>query len=70
MGRFASVADLLQGIVQIGLTLLLGLLAEWFTLQEVSVAFAVISGIVSIVLVATIYRPSKASYFEDKAVSS
>lgn len=70
MGRFASVADLLQGIVQIGLTLLLGLLAEWFTLQEVSVVFAVISGIVSIALVATIYRPSKASYFEDKAVSS
>lgn len=31
MRRFGSVADMVQGLTQVGLTLFLGLCAEWFS---------------------------------------
>ncbi|QCR32335.1 MFS transporter [Lysinibacillus sp. SGAir0095] len=43
MGRFGSAINLLQSIVQVLLTFLLGVLAEWFSLQVVSVSFAAIA---------------------------
>ncbi|MGN1387891.1 MAG: MFS transporter, partial [Bacillus sp. (in: firmicutes)] len=43
MGRIGSIAEMLQGIVQIILTLILGFFAEWFTLQFVCIVFAIVS---------------------------
>jgi MFS family permease len=69
MGRFGSLADMLQGIIQIVLTLILGLFAEWFSLQFVCLTFSLISTLLALVLFITILMPSKAIYFsEDKKV--
>lgn len=43
MGRFGSSVDLLQSILQILLTFVLGLLAEWYSLQTVAVIFSSIA---------------------------
>ncbi|MGE7907235.1 MFS transporter [Peribacillus sp. NPDC094092] len=66
MGRFGSMADMVQGIIQIGLTLLLGLTIEWFSLQVVCIIFSLIGAILATVLFITIFIPSKAGYFEEK----
>lgn len=42
MGRFGSVADMVQGLIQIGLTLIFGICAEWFSLQFVCLVFSII----------------------------
>ncbi|MEK5174180.1 MFS transporter [Heyndrickxia sp. FSL W8-0496] len=60
MGRFSSIADMFQGVVQIGLTLLLGLFAEWFTLQLVCLIFSIVGTVLALVLLLTIFIPSKA----------
>ena len=64
MGRFGSIAEMLQGIVQIVFTLILGFFAEWFSLPFVCVIFAVISIILSLALLIAILQPSKAAHFE------
>ena len=64
MGRVGSIAEMLQGIVQIILTLILGFFAEWFTLQFVCIVFAIVSVIFAFALVIYILRPSKSDYFE------
>ena len=66
MGRFASLTEMFQGIVQIALTLLLGFAAEVFTLQLVCLIFSGISTICALFLLITIFRPSKASYFREE----
>ncbi|MFE0508040.1 MFS transporter [Peribacillus butanolivorans] len=65
MGRFGSIADMVQGIIQIGLTLLLGLTAERFSLQVVCIIFSIVGVILATVLFITIFIPSKAGYFEE-----
>lgn len=65
MGRFSSIADMFQGVVQIGLTLLLGLFAEWFTLQLVCLIFSIVGTVIALVLLFTIFIPSKAVLFEE-----
>lgn len=65
MGRFSSIADMFQGVVQIGLTLLLGLFAEWFTLQLVCLIFSIVGTVLALVLLFTIFIPSKAVLFEE-----
>lgn len=65
MGRFSSIADMFQGVVQIGLTLLLGLFAEWFTLQLVCLIFSIVGTVLALVLLLTIFIPSKAVLFEE-----
>lgn len=65
MGRFSSIADMFQGVVQIGLTLLLGLFAEWFTLQLVCIIFSIVGTVLALVLLFTIFIPSKAVLFEE-----
>lgn len=67
MGRFGSAADMLQGIVQIILTLLLGLAAEWFTLQTVCLVFSGASVLFAAGLLVAVMMPSKASYFDEKS---
>ena len=66
MGRFASVAEMAQGVIQIGLTLAVGFLAEWFTVQFVCIAFSAVGAAFSIILFATIIKPSKSAYFNEK----
>lgn len=66
MGRFSSVADMLQGIIQIGLTLILGYLAEWFSLQMVCIIFSTVSTLFALVLLLTIFMPSKVAYYKEK----
>ncbi|KPB03264.1 MFS transporter [Bacillus sp. CHD6a] len=66
MGRFASLTEMFQGIVQIVLTLLLGFAAEVFTLQLVCLIFSAVSTLFALGLLLTILRPSKASYFSEE----
>lgn len=65
IGRFGSIANMVQGIIQIGLTLILGFVAEILSLQFISVLFAVVSTILAIFLFIITIQSSKASYFEE-----
>lgn len=65
MGRFGSVSDMVQGIIQIGFTLILGFFAEWFSLQLVCLIFSIIGILIATVLFTTILLPSKANYFKE-----
>jgi hypothetical protein len=67
MGRFGSIADMLQGIIQIGFTLILGFYAEWFSLQFVCLTFSLVGTLLALVLFTTILLPSKANYFNENA---
>lgn len=67
MGRFGSVTEMVQGIIQISLTLLLGLFAEWFTLQTVCLIFATAGVIIAGTLLIVCFIPSKQSYFKEQA---
>lgn len=40
MGRFSSMLNLIQSILQVLFTVVIGLLAEWFFLQWITVIFA------------------------------
>lgn len=64
MGRFSSTTNLLQGMVQILLTLLLGFWAELFSLQMVCLLFAAASAVTSVILLSAIYLPSKTFHYE------
>ncbi|MDK7665462.1 MFS transporter [Cytobacillus oceanisediminis] len=65
MGRFASIADILQGIIQIGFTLILGFFAEWLSLKIVCIVFSFIGSSLALVLFMTILLPSKARIFSE-----
>ena len=65
MGRFASIADMLQGIVQITFTLLLGLFADWFSLQLVCIIFSAAGIVISAGLLTAVLLPSKMSYYQE-----
>jgi MFS family permease len=67
MGRFGSIADMLQGIIQIGFTLILGFFAEWFSLQFICLTFSVVGTLLALVLFTAILLPSKANYFNENA---
>ncbi|PGL69344.1 MFS transporter [Bacillus sp. AFS055030] len=51
MGRFGSLSDMFLGMIQIGLTLLLGFFAEVFSLQQVCLIFSGTSILVSLILI-------------------
>ncbi|MFJ8526583.1 MFS transporter [Bacillus sp. NPDC094106] len=65
MGRFGSLTDMIQGFIQIVFTLLLGFLAEWFSLQLICLVFAIVGTLFATILFVTILRPSKAYYFKE-----
>jgi MFS family permease len=65
MGRFGSIADMVQGVIQIGFTMILGFFAEWFSLQFVCLIFSIIGTLLATVLFTTILMPSKANYFKE-----
>jgi len=62
MGRFGSLADMLQGIIQITLTLLLGLLADVFSLQLVCLIFSGIGVSVGLVLCLRLVKGTKREF--------
>lgn len=50
MGRFSSMLNVIQSLLQVMFTLLIGFLAEWFSLQWTTVIFASIAVILAILL--------------------
>ncbi|SEM32050.1 Sugar phosphate permease [Paenibacillus sp. cl141a] len=64
MGRFTSVTRLLEGMLQILFTLLLGFAADAWSLQAVCLIGAGAAVLSSVMLLAVIYSPSKARYYE------
>lgn len=69
MGRFGSVANLVEGIIQIIFTLLLGFIAELISLQFICLVFSGLATIISILLVMVIFQPSKIKYFHTELKS-
>ena len=61
MGRFGSVALIMQSTVQILFTFLLGTLAELFTLQPVAVILGSIGILLAIILLAILYTKQEAA---------
>jgi len=70
MGRFGSLAELIQAAVQIILTLIVGAAAELFSLQLVCVLFAGTALGLAIVLLVAIFNPTKSLYFEETSASA
>jgi hypothetical protein len=66
MGRFGSVAEMVQGIIQIGLTLMIGFFSELFSLQLVCILFSSLSILLAICLLCSIYLPSKIDFYKEK----
>lgn len=63
MGRFGSLADLAQSMIQIILTLLVGFFAEIISLQWVCLVFSGIAFTVCIPLCFRVLSPSKSNFF-------
>ncbi len=59
MGRFGSSLNLVQSLLQISFTFILGLMAEWFSLQLVTIVFAVVAFLSAIYLWVFIVRHVK-----------
>lgn len=64
MGRFSSVTRLAEGMLQIILTLLLGLAADLWSLQAVCLIGAGAAVVVSVAVLVAVYAPSKAHHYE------
>lgn len=64
MGRFTSVTRLLEGMLQILFTLLLGFAADAWSLQAVCLIGAGAAVLSSVLLLGVIYSPSKARFYE------
>lgn len=65
MGRFGSLAEMLQAIVQIVLTLILGVAADWFTIQTACIVFSVAGVVLAVGLFITVLLPSKQIHFNE-----
>ncbi|WP_417898153.1 MFS transporter [Bacillus haimaensis] len=65
MGRFGSLAEMLQAIVQIVLTLILGVAADWFTIQTACMVFSFAGVVLAMVLFITVLLPSKQIHFNE-----
>ncbi|MCF6139527.1 MFS transporter [Pseudalkalibacillus berkeleyi] len=67
MGRFGSITDMIQGIIQIGFTLILGFLAEWFSLQFICIVFSLVGTFMALVLLTIILKSPSSSYFNENS---
>ncbi|QQZ09643.1 MFS transporter [Heyndrickxia vini] len=65
MGRFGSITDMVQGVIQIVFTLILGFFAEWFSLQFTCIIFSIVGALLSLVLFITSMQSSNARYFTE-----
>ncbi|WP_040225597.1 MFS transporter [Bhargavaea cecembensis] len=63
MGRFGSLAAIFQSALQILFTLVLGLAAEWFSVQGAAIGFAALALLLSGVLAISVLDRRKAGYF-------
>lgn len=63
MGRFGGIASIFQSIVQIALTIILGGLADLFSLQIVAIIFATTSVIVAMILCIGVFNKESRSYY-------
>ncbi len=70
MGRVSSMAEFVQGLLQIILTLILGLGAGWFSLQTACLVFSVIAVTLSVILFMFVVLPSKKHYFLEGQVKA
>jgi hypothetical protein len=57
---------MVQGIIQIGLTLMIGFFSELFSLQLVCILFSSLSILLAICLLFSIYLPSKIDFYKEK----
>lgn len=67
MGRFGSSVNLVQSVIQIILTFSLGLLADWFSLQLVAVAFGAVGLIFAIFMAIHIATNKQALHIAGKS---
>ncbi|MEK4425287.1 MFS transporter [Solibacillus sp. FSL K6-1523] len=65
MGRFGSSLNLLQSVAQILFTLLLGMFAEWYSLQIVTVGFALVALLLALYLYQHVIRNMEQIQKED-----
>lgn len=70
MGRFTSVTRLLEGMLQILLTLLLGFAADAWPLQAVCLIGAGAAVLISVILLVVIYAPSKVRHYESGSAAA
>lgn len=68
MGRFGSIANIFQSSLQIIFTLLLGLFAQWFTLQMTAVAFGILSILCAVALYFVLYSKKFRLQVEEEAL--
>ncbi|WP_051255109.1 MFS transporter [Pontibacillus marinus] len=67
MGRFGSIANMVQGLIQIGFTLLLGLTSEWFSLQIVCLIFASVGTLIAAILFSIFLFSEKAKFDKEQS---
>ncbi|SIT88313.1 MFS transporter [Edaphobacillus lindanitolerans] len=63
MGRFGSLAAIFQSALQILFTLVLGITAEWFTVQGAAIGFSLLAVLLSGVLAMAVMDRRKSGYF-------
>lgn len=68
MGRFGSIANIFQSSLQIIFTLLLGLFAQWYTLQMTAVAFGILSILCAVALYFVLYSKKFRLQVEEEAL--
>lgn len=69
MGRFGSLADMMQGVIQIAFTLLLGFLADWISLSIVAVSFSLLAVFLSVGLLFFTFKKKNEVIFADSTNS-
>ncbi|WP_146551433.1 MFS transporter [Rummeliibacillus sp. SL167] len=65
MGRFGSISSLFLSLIQISLTIFLGFMADWFSLQVVAVSFAAIGVLMAILLCVGVFNHQYSGYYTD-----
>ncbi|MGE7625013.1 MFS transporter [Viridibacillus sp. NPDC096237] len=65
MGRFGSVTAMFLSILQISFTFIIGALAEWFSLQMVTIGFSAIAVLLSIILCIQVFQKPNQRYYAE-----
>ncbi len=65
MGRFGSLASMFQSLLQIVLTFILGVMAEWFSLQMVAIGFAGIAVFITLLFCSQVFSKQHKHYYEE-----
>ncbi|MET3656988.1 MFS transporter [Sporosarcina psychrophila] len=65
MGRFGSLASMLQSFMQIVFTFTLGLMSEWFSLQTAAIGFASIAVVMTLLLCIQVFSQRHKHYYEE-----